>query len=138
MVKILIVTHGPLAHGFIDTAKLIVGNISNVSSIVFNDGDDPEKLLKAIETNVENTLSNDNELLIFADLFGGSPSNRIAMYLNSMKDRNKVEAISGINLPMLLDALILADTEDDVKKVKESCMASGLDGVKDLKEVLEL
>lgn len=139
MIDVLIVTHGSLADGLIDTAKLIVGDVSKVSGIGFKHGDDPDNLIELIRQKVESTLRDDKELLIFADLLGGSPSNRIAMYLNTMKRRDKVEAVVGINLPMLLDALLLMlDVENDIQKIKKSCMKAGTEGIKDLKETFDL
>ncbi|WP_440897784.1 PTS sugar transporter subunit IIA [Amphibacillus sp. Q70] len=138
MVEVLIVTHGSLADGLIDTAKLIVGDISKVSGIGFKQGDDPEQLIKLIKEKINDTLKKNNQLLIFADLLGGSPSNKIAMCLNNMNEIDKVEAVVGVNLPMLLDTLMLCNVEHDVQKVKESCLKNGVEGIKDLKKIFGL
>lgn len=134
MIEILIVTHGPLADGLVKTSKLIVGDISSISSIGFELGDDPDELVFSIRKKVQSSLDNGNQLLIFADLLGGSPSNRIAICLNDLEVTDKVEAIVGINLPMLIEALILSETEKDIEKIKHNCMSSGIEGIKDLKE----
>lgn len=138
MIEILIVTHGSLATGLIETAKLIVGDVSNVSDIGFKHGDDPDELIQLIREKVENTLNRGHELLIFADLLGGSPSNRIAMCLNNMENIKKIEAIVGVNLPMLLEALMLSQTNNPILEVKESCIKNGRDGIKDLKKTFRL
>lgn len=138
MIEILIVTHGSLAKGLIETAQLIVGDVSNISDIGFRHGDDPDDLIQLIKEKVEGTLKKKNELLIFADLLGGSPSNRIAMCLNKMKDTKKVEAIVGVNLPMLLEAMMLSDTDCTIQEIKESSIKSGTEGIKDLKNTFGL
>lgn len=139
MIDILIVTHGTLGAAFIETAKLIVGDTSGVSSIGFHHGDDTDELEEKIHLKIEETLKAERQLLIFADLLGGSPSNRTAMNLGDLSaDLDQVDCLVGINLPMLLEAVMGAKTAESVKQLKEICLTSGTEGIRDLKAAIGL
>lgn len=138
MVDFLIVTHGSLASGILDSAKLIVGDVSNVSILGFDHGDDPDELGKTIKEEIQYSIDQDRQLLIFTDLFGGTPANRIVLAIKQLTERHDVEALVGINLSMLLEGLMSAQQNEDVEEIKEKCLQAGLGGIKNLKETFEL
>jgi len=138
MTDFLIVTHGSLAAGMLDSAKLIVGDISNISILGFDHGDEPEELGQAIKEEIEYSVDNGRQLLILTDLFGGTPSNRVVLAIKQLVKRDNVEAIVGINLSMLLEGLMSVQQHEDIKSIKEKCLQEGLDGIKDLKATFEL
>lgn len=77
MKKILIMTHGELASGFAHTLKMIVGDIADVEALsaYTTPGYDLEKEIKK----VMDALSEDDELLVVTDLYGGSVNNEWMM-----------------------------------------------------------
>ncbi|GMA47480.1 PTS sugar transporter subunit IIA [Tetragenococcus muriaticus] len=138
MIDFLIVTHGSLAAGLLDSTKLIVGDASNISVLGFDHGDDPEELGQTIKEEIEFSISNGRQLLVFTDLFGGTPSNRVVLTIKQLAKRENVEAIVGVNLSMLLEGLMSVPQREDVRTIKGKCLQAGLEGIKDLKEAFEL
>lgn len=107
MKKVIIATHGTLASGFKDSAKLIAGNVANdiVCYELF-----PGKSAEDFVLDIKEKYLGKYELVILCDLFGASVSNE--MY--KLKNEKNVEIVSGINLAMLIDVLL-----DDSKMSKE-------------------
>lgn len=97
MANILVVTHGSLAEEFVNIAENITQSESKVVPVCFElnleQSEYPAKIASAMEM-----LDNDDPTIILTDLFGGSPSNFAIPYIQ----KNKVEVITGLNMPMLL------------------------------------
>ncbi|MFQ7235051.1 MAG: PTS sugar transporter subunit IIA, partial [Enterococcus hulanensis] len=101
MSNVLVMTHGEFATGIKKSAEMIIGKQDNFETLVFT----PEMSLDTLVSALKETLrkfDNDYPTLVFVDLFGGSPSNAVALLLAEGYD---VQAISGVNLPMLLEVL---------------------------------
>lgn len=101
MSNVLVMTHGEFAAGIKKSAEMIIGKQDNFETLVFT----PEMSLDTLVSALKETLrkfDNDYPTLVFVDLFGGSPSNAVALLLAEGYD---VQAISGVNLPMLLEVL---------------------------------
>ncbi|MDR2886961.1 MAG: hypothetical protein LBV26_03005 [Bacteroidales bacterium] len=117
MRKYLIVTHGSFAGGILSSFELIAGKTDNVFIIeAYTDGN------KSIDDKVEEItgmLNDEDELIVFTDLVGGSVTNQI---IKKALQKN-VYIISGINLPLILE-IILADAGDPVEEIIERGIAS--------------
>jgi mannose PTS system EIIA component len=97
MIGIVLVTHGNLALEMLATAEYIVGPQKNVSSVCFFPEDDMSKKLAELSEKVKEVNTGDGVVLL-TDMFGGTPSN-LAI---SLMEKNKVEVLAGLNLPMLI------------------------------------
>ena len=91
-----------------------------------------EEKLSVIDLAVikNNEFDNDFPHLLLIDIFGGSPSNAAALLL---AENYKINAVSGVNLPMLLEALTERDnTAVDIliKQLK----TAGNEGIIDIVE----
>lgn len=100
-IAILIVSHGNFAKELLASAELIVGKQENVSTLGIDVIDNIQEINDEM-VGLVNELNCDKGLLVFGDLFGGSPLN-LAMQLLEHQD---VIISSGINLPVLLEVLI--------------------------------
>jgi mannose PTS system EIIA component len=101
MTGILVVTHANLASTLIETLELILGKEQkNLHPISIDIKEDPDLLRKKIKQGIAKVMT-DNGVLIFTDMFGGTPSNLAYSFL----EEGKVEVISGVNLPLLLKAV---------------------------------
>ncbi|AMB96445.1 PTS sugar transporter subunit IIA [Aerococcus urinae] len=106
MVKIIIICHGNLAQEFKSSLKMIVGDSSDIYPISFKEDEGTDDLLNKIENTIKfNKL---NSVIIFADIYGGSPFNAAIRY--AISDKN-VEVIAGVNLPILIDTYLSRDTD---------------------------
>ena len=104
MVGILIVTHGRLAHELVETTKVIVGkNTDHIVPISVDWNDDMADIQKTIATAITR-VDQGKGVLILTDMFGGTPSNISLSFLSE-----KVEIITGVNLPMLIKIVNVGD-----------------------------
>lgn len=104
MVGILIVTHGRLAQELVETTRIIVGkNVENIVPITVDWNDDMSDIQKTISSAISK-LDQGNGVLILTDMFGGTPSNISLSFLS-----DKVEIITGVNLPMLIKIVNVGD-----------------------------
>ena len=101
MINILVMSHGELAKSICSSAEMIIGEQENLKSVIFNPGESLDALVEKFKKAL-NEFDNDFPHLVFVDIFGGSPSNATALLL---AENYKLNIISGVNLPMLLEAL---------------------------------
>ena len=102
MKGILCISHGFYAREFIESIKMIAGQIDNIYSCCLEYDDGPESFTSKIE-DVMIKLKEYDEIIVFADLFGGSPCNTATAYFFN---NPKVQIISGMNFQMVLSAVL--------------------------------
>jgi fructoselysine and glucoselysine-specific PTS system IIA component len=113
MRKFLIAAHGTLPEGIQSSLEIIMGSLENIFLIQAYVGEN--KSLKEEIDSVLEHINNEDELIVFTDLMGGSVTNQILQY--ALKEN--VYIISGFNLPLLLEVL-LADPSSPVLEVIET------------------
>ncbi len=108
MIGGLIVTHGKLAHELLKAAQTIESTLQGIEAVPLEWNDSVE----TARAKIEEALSRIGEgrgVIIFTDMFGGTPSNISLSFLQ--KDR--VEIVTGVNLPMLVKfAALQSDAVD--------------------------
>jgi len=97
MVGAVIVSHSFIARELIATAEYIVGKMEGIAAISIDFKMNPFEARKIISEAIKQVDQGDG-VLILTDLFGGSPANIAFSFLNE----EKVEVITGVNLPMIL------------------------------------
>ncbi|MDY0220176.1 MAG: PTS fructose transporter subunit IIA [Desulfobacterium sp.] len=108
MTGILIVTHSTLGQALIESAELIMNSqIENIGSVSIDIREPAEALIKKIRTGIKK-VNNDKGVIIFTDMFGGTPSNLSYSFL----EEGSVEVISGVNLPILIKAISVRGKQD--------------------------
>jgi len=98
MIGIIIVTHHTLAKNLKETAEQIIGPLPEIESFSISQRDDVEVVKKHLAAAINKMKKNGRKVMILTDMFGGTPSN-ISL---SFFEPEKVEIISGVNLPMIL------------------------------------
>jgi PTS system mannose-specific IIA component len=98
MIGVVVVTHCRLGEELIAAAQLVLGEELKQFQAVSIDpkegsADIREKIIAAIRK-----VDGGQGVLILTDMYGGTPSN---ISLSFLKE-NKIEVITGVNLPMLL------------------------------------
>lgn len=112
MKQILLISHGGLAEGIYETARMICGELPNVSYLSLKNNMGIDQYQKALEKEMER-IKNAEEIVILADLKGGSPYTAAATLLARSGLLNKAKLISGLNLPMLLTVLFQESRSDE-------------------------
>ena len=97
MIGLVLVTHGRLADELRLAMEHVVGPQRNVCTVCIGADDDIEGRRAEITGCIKRVDTGDGVVLL-TDMFGGTPSN-LAI---SMMDREGVEVIAGVNLPMLV------------------------------------
>jgi fructoselysine and glucoselysine-specific PTS system IIA component len=129
MRKFLIATHGSFAKGVKSSLDIIIGQTENIFLIQAYVEEN-----KPIEDEVNAVLeqvSDDDELIVFTDLMGGSITNQVVR----IALKNNVHIVSGFNLPLLLDVL-LADAETPAVEVIESAMQNAKEQIVYVNKIL--
>ena len=117
MIGGIIVSHGKLAEELLNALTIILGEVLNIEAISIGWYDDVEESKKKINRSLKK-VSQKNGVVIFTDMFGGTPSN---LSFSFLKD-NQVEIITGVNLPMLIKFASLQrsnNLKEVAKKVEE-------------------
>ena len=123
MIGGIIVSHGKLAEELLNALTIILGEVVNMEAISIGWYDDVEESRKMINKSLKR-VDQKNGVLIFTDMFGGTPSN---LSFSFLKD-NKVEIITGVNLPMLIKFISLQRT-DDLKKAAKKVVEQGKENI---------
>ena len=99
MIGIVVITHGNLAEELISAVNFVLseGPSVKISGVTMDPSKEFDKFKKVIEDAI-NEVNQGDGILLVTDMFGGTPSNISLTFL----EENKVEVISGVNLPMLL------------------------------------
>jgi mannose/fructose-specific phosphotransferase system component IIA len=95
MIKSIIITHGNLGHELIQVAEKILEQKLDIEAIAFDWQGDGSDMIAQLEKFIASNKG--HKIIIFTDMFGGSPSNIATRFINK-----NVEVLSGINLPGLL------------------------------------
>lgn len=117
MIGGIIVSHGKLAEELLNALTIILGEVANMEAISIGWYDDVEDSKRKINQSLKR-VDQKNGVLIFTDMFGGTPSNLSFSFLRD----ETVEIITGVNLPMLIKFVSLQrsnNLKDVAKRVVE-------------------
>lgn len=105
MTGILVITHAGLGQSLIETLEFIMDmKYENLAAISIDIKENPDVLLKKIKKGIKK-VRHGQGVIIFTDMFGGTPSNLSYSFL----EEDKVEVMSGVNLPILMKAMEIRD-----------------------------
>jgi PTS system mannose-specific IIA component len=104
MIGVVVVTHGQLATELVHAAETIVGDLPNFAAVSIGWHEDVQDARAAIDAAIER-VRQPGGVLLATDMFGGTPSNLGITFL----EPDRVEIITGVNLPMLIKAASLKD-----------------------------
>lgn len=105
---VLMVSHGGFAEGLCDTLHMFAGNSEGIMSIGLRDGESVEGFRLRAQTLIAQ-LDQQDELLVLADLIGGSPLTTVLDVLQEKGMLTNTAVLGGMNLPMALNAVLCKD-----------------------------
>jgi PTS system mannose-specific IIA component len=96
MIGLVVVAHAGLAAELLRAAEMIVGPIAGAVTVEIK----PDDAVNTIRGSIDEAISSvsGEGIIIMTDMFGGTPSN---MSLSFLED-NRVEVLTGVNLPMMI------------------------------------
>ncbi len=118
LIGVVVVTHGQLATELVIAAEMIAGDLPHFAAVSIGWHDDVEAAKEAIALAIARvTLA--SGVLVLTDMFGGTPSNLGITFL----ERDRVEVITGVNLPMLIKLTTLRGSSnlmDVARRIREA------------------
>ena len=128
MKYIVLVSHGMFAPGLHDALGMLAGeNREDILSTSLKNGMGADEFAENVRKLIS-VVKEDDEILLFADLLGGSPltvsDNVIAE--EGLLDRTTM--ISGMNLPLVLSAAVMKD-DMDIDELKAELIPEGQDAI---------
>jgi PTS system mannose-specific IIA component len=107
MIGVVVVTHGQLANELVNAAEMIVGDLPRFTAVSIGWHDDVNDAREDIARAIER-VNAESGVLVLTDMFGGTPSNLGMTFL----EKDRVEVITGVNLPMLIKLASLGSSDD--------------------------
>ena len=107
-------THGQLATELVNSAEMIVGDLPQFAAVSIGWHDEVNDARDDIAQAIER-VRGDEGVLLLTDLFGGTPSNLGMTFLET----DRLEVITGVNLPMLIKLASLRSSQDLVGVARE-------------------
>jgi mannose PTS system EIIA component len=123
MIGILIIAHGSLGESLIQCATHVLNRRpERVRQIGVGMNEDPAAVTRLAQQEVQ-ALDEGDGVLVLSDIYGATPCN-VAMKLIVP---DKVEAVAGVSLPMLIRALTYRDR--GMRVIVGKAVSGGRDGV---------
>lgn len=132
-VGILLLSHGPLAEALRKTALDVEPEGGGaLASLQLDGGEKPESSSRKLEKALA-AADQGRGVVLLTDMFGGTPSNIALAFLSP----DKVEIVSGMNLPMVVKARILAREGRGAHDIAHELVEKGRRSIVAAAELLE-
>ena len=114
MFGVVVVTHGHLATELLNAAETIVGDLPRFTALSIGWHEDVRDAREEIAQAIER-VQGESGVLLLTDMFGGTPSNLGMTFL----EKDRLEVITGVNLPMLIKLASLRKSSDLLAVAKD-------------------
>ncbi|MBA7510048.1 PTS system fructose-specific EIIA component [subsurface metagenome] len=101
MIGFIIITHGDFGRQLVKAVQVILGEQKEVWALSLHENDGLDTLSEKVGKILKEGNEQSEGKIIFVDMFGGTPANASLKFVND----EKVEIISGVNLPMLITGI---------------------------------
>ena len=131
MIGILVVAHGSLAESLVESVSHILGHRPpSLTTLDFRGHADPDEWQHLLHARIAR-LDQGQGVLVMADVYGATPCNTLCRVLVPAH----VEGVTGVNLPMLLNALNYRDTLS-LPQLVERIVAGGRNSINHISETM--
>lgn len=128
MKYIVLVSHGMFAPGLHDALGMLAGeNREDILSTSLKNGMGADEFAENVRKLIS-VVKEDDEILLFADLLGGSPLTVSANVIAKEGLLDRTTMISGMNLPLVLSAAVMKD-DMDIDELKAELIPEGQDAI---------
>lgn len=134
MVGIILASHGEFAKGILQSSQMIFGEQENIIACCLMPSEGPEDIRKKMEDAIA-SFDNPEQVLILADLWGGTPFNQACTLLNGHEDSWAI--MTGLNLAMLVEALGQRFMTENAQEIVSNILQIAKDAVRAKPESLE-
>jgi len=130
MIGVVLAAHGPLPAALLESCDMIMGGQPQVATVSLMPGDSLEGLVDRLGE-AASSVDSGQGVLIFLDMFGGTPANATVMLA---QQREQVRAVTGVSLPMLLETFMSRLSTDELEALTATAVSAGKDAVSDIVE----
>ena len=124
MIGVVVVTHGQLAAELVNAAEAIVGDLPRFAAVSIGWHDDTEDAREEIRQAVAR-LQDGSGVLVLTDMFGGTPTNLGLSFV----EPDRVEVVTGVNLPMLIKLSSLRPAQPPLLAVARELRETGRNAI---------
>ena len=124
MIGVVVVTHGQLATELLNAAEMIVGDLPRFAAVSIGWHDDVTDAREDIAQAIER-VRGEAGVLLLTDMFGGTPSNLAMTFIEG----NRIEVITGVNLPMLIKLAGLRQSSSNLLAVAQQMREHGRNAI---------
>ena len=124
MIGVVVVTHGQLAAELVNAAEAIVGDLPRFAAVSVGWHDDTEDAREEIRQAIVR-LQGDSGVLVLTDMFGGTPTNLGLSFV----EPDRVEVVTGVNLPMLIKLSSLRPAQPELLAVARELRETGRNAI---------
>lgn len=128
-VNIILITHETVGTALLDAVKMALGTLPLPTTVIaVTHQDDPDKIVAKLKKHVDSLINKDPDqrFLILTDLFGATPSN-IASRLQKCEQKDKINVVAGLNLPMLIRVMNYSSLP--LEQLTQKAVSGGKDGI---------
>lgn len=131
MIGGLIVSHGELSYELLKAARTIEGELKAIEAVALEWNESVDSAREKISVALGHLLS-ERGVVIFTDMFGGTPSNLSLSFL----EKDRVEIITGVNLPMLVKFVSLQNASMPLTEVAHLIREKGSKSIRVASDLL--
>jgi PTS system mannose-specific IIA component len=124
VIGVVVVTHGQLAAELVNAAEAIVGDLPRFAAVSIGWHDDTDDAREEIRQAVAR-LQSESGVLVLTDMFGGTPTNLGLSFV----EPDRVEVVTGVNLPMLIKLSSLRATQPELLAVARELRETGRNAI---------
>lgn len=130
MIGIVIATHGSLSDGLKNAAGVVIGSTEHLQTVNLNLGDAVDALGTKISAAIQEVNEGDG-VVVLTDLLSASPYNQTVLAISQLEPelQAKVHLISGVNFPMVLEAINHQLIGTDIEAVVPAIVEQGKQGI---------
>ncbi len=126
---LLLVSHRGIASGIKSAVQMVMGPVADQITVMeLTEEEGIEAFGKRLEEYMVSWLTEGKKGLVFADLKGGTPCNQAQMLLNRHGLGGRARVISGVNFPMVVEALF-RDVDFESGQGLAEIVAAAKDGI---------
>lgn len=132
MTKLILVTHGDTATAMKNTTKMFFGKTADKIAVAeFHSNDSLGDFQRRIKDSIDNSEKN---YIILVDIPSGTPYNVVAVIIDKYKETKNMQCLSGVNIPMVMEALASLPIYESMSKLTDHLMETGNQSIVNLRK----
>lgn len=136
MVGVVVITHGMMAEGILDSVQMIMGEQEQLTSLGLMSDMDIENFKELVYEKIKE-VDQGKGVLAFVDLFGASPFNSAGANLTRLsEEETDLRVVTGVNLPMLLETMNARNYMETLDELYTNAIDTGKEGIIEMRDFL--